>query len=194
MQRLLALPLVRQLPRIEPLRGVRAVHRERLSGPLGRALELLLLLRVRRAVVQRVTSARVEVSGDTVGEIGRGLVVFLGIGKGDGAAETDYMVDKITRLRVFEDDAGKVGRDLFDVSGDLLIVSQFTLYADLSRGRRPSFEKAMPPAEAEALYDRFVDLCRARVARVETGRFRAEMKVLVENEGPMTIFVESSRD
>jgi len=144
-----------------------------------------------RAVVQRVTAARVEVAGEIVGRIERGLVAFVGIGKGDGEAEARYLVDKIASLRVFEDDQGKMNRALADVAGGLLLVSQFTLYGDTSRGRRPGFDRAMPPAEAERLYDHVVALARARHSPVETGRFRADMRVLVDNDGPVTLLVET---
>ena len=144
-----------------------------------------------RAVVQRVTAARVEVDGEVVGSIERGLVAFVGIGKGDGEADARYLVDKITTLRVFEDEQGKMNRALGDVGGGLLVVSQFTLYGDTSRGRRPGFDLAMPPAEAERLYEHVVGLARARHSPVETGRFRADMRVLVDNDGPVTLLLES---
>jgi D-aminoacyl-tRNA deacylase len=144
-----------------------------------------------RAVVQRVTAARVEVDGEIVGKIERGLVAFVGIGKGDTEAEARYLVDKITSLRVFEDEQGKMNRALGEVRGGLLVVSQFTLYGDTSRGRRPGFDQAMPPADAERLYERVVELARARHSPVETGRFRADMRVLVDNDGPVTLLLES---
>jgi len=144
-----------------------------------------------RAVVQRVTGARVEVAGEVVGSIERGLVAFVGIGKGDGESEARYLADKIVALRVFEDDQGKMNRALADVVGGLLVVSQFTLYGDTSRGRRPGFDRAMAPAEAERLYDHFVALVRARHAPVATGRFRADMRVLVDNDGPVTLLLET---
>jgi D-aminoacyl-tRNA deacylase len=144
-----------------------------------------------RLVVQRVTSAKVEVSGEIVGQIGKGLVAFVGIGKDDGEAEATYLIDKITTLRIFEDDQGKMNRALGDVGGGLLIVSQFTLYGDVRRGRRPSFDDAMPPADAERLYDRFVVMARERHPNVETGRFRADMRVVVDNDGPVTLIVNS---
>lgn len=144
-----------------------------------------------RAVVQRVTAARVEVAGEIVGQIEKGLVAFIGIGKGDGEAEARWLADKIVEMRVFEDDAGKMNRALADVGGGLLLVSQFTLYGDTSRGRRPGFDRAMPPAEAEKLYDHFVTLVRARYATVATGRFRADMRVLVDNDGPVTLLLET---
>jgi D-tyrosyl-tRNA(Tyr) deacylase len=144
-----------------------------------------------RAVVQRVTAARVEVAGEIVGRIERGLVAFVGIGKGDTDAEATYVVDKIVGLRIFEDDGGKMNRALADVGGGLLVVSQFTLYGDVRRGRRPGFDDAMPPAEAEALYDRVVALARARHPHVETGRFRADMRVVVDNDGPVTFILDT---
>jgi D-tyrosyl-tRNA(Tyr) deacylase len=144
-----------------------------------------------RAVVQRVTAARVEVAGEVVGSIERGLVAFVGIGKGDGESEARYLVDKIVELRVFEDEQGKMNRALADVGGGLLVVSQFTLYGDTSRGRRPGFDRAMPPADAERLYDHFVAIARARHAPLATGRFRADMRVLVDNDGPVTLLLET---
>jgi D-aminoacyl-tRNA deacylase len=144
-----------------------------------------------RAVVQRVTAARVEVDGEIVGKIEHGLVAFVGIGKGDTESEARYLVDKIIELRVFEDDQGKMNLALGDVGGGLLVVSQFTLYGDTSRGRRPGFDRAMPPADAERLYERVVALARARHSPVETGRFRADMRVLVDNDGPVTLLLES---
>jgi D-tyrosyl-tRNA(Tyr) deacylase len=131
------------------------------------------------------------VAGEIVGRIEQGLVAFVGIGQGDGEAEARYLVDKITSLRVFEDEQGKMNRALADVAGGLLLVSQFTLYGDTSRGRRPGFDRAMPPAEAEPLYDRVVALARARHAPVATGRFRADMRVLVDNDGPVTLLLET---
>jgi D-tyrosyl-tRNA(Tyr) deacylase len=144
-----------------------------------------------RAVVQRVTAARVEVAGEIVGRIEQGLVAFVGIGKGDTEAEATYLVDKIVGLRVFEDDRGKMNRALAEVGGGLLVVSQFTLYGDVRRGRRPGFDDAMPPEQAEPLYDRFVALARDRHPRVETGRFRADMRVLVDNDGPVTLLLDT---
>ncbi len=144
-----------------------------------------------RAVVQRVRAARVEVSGEITGQIERGLVVFVGVGKADTDADAAYVVDKVIGLRVFEDDRGKMNLSLADVGGSLLVVSQFTLYGDLSRGRRPGFDQAMPPEQAEPLYDRFVALARGRAARVETGRFRADMRVVVDNDGPVTLLIDT---
>jgi len=145
-----------------------------------------------RAVVQRVGGAKVEVAGEVVGRIDAGLVAFVGIGKGDTEVEATYLVDKIVGLRIFEDDTGKMNRALADVGGGLLVVSQFTLYGDVRRGRRPGFDDAMPPADAEHLYDRVVALFRERHPHVETGRFRADMRVLVDNQGPVTLFIDTA--
>ncbi len=145
-----------------------------------------------RAVVQRVRSARVEVGGEVTGAIERGLLVYLGFGRGDGAEDRAWMLPKIVGLRIFEDDAGKMSRCVADVGGALLLVSQFTLYADLGRGRRPSFDAAMPPEEAEAAYDAAVREARATGLRVETGRFRADMQVSSINDGPVTLWIDSA--
>lgn len=145
-----------------------------------------------RAVVQRVAWAKVEVSGETVGAIERGLLVYLGAGKGDGEAERAWTLAKVLGLRIFENDQGKMDRSVVDVGGALLVVSQFTLYGDVKKGRRPSFDAAMPPAEAEAAYEAFVRDARATGIRVETGRFRADMEVSSLNDGPVTIWLDSA--
>jgi D-tyrosyl-tRNA(Tyr) deacylase len=144
-----------------------------------------------RAVVQRVTSARVAVEGETVGAIDQGLLVYAGFGRGDTDQDRAWVLSKIVTLRIFPDDAGKMSRSVSDVGGALLLVSQFTLYGDLRRGRRPSFDDAMPPAEAEAAYDALVREARATGLRVETGRFAADMKVTSCNDGPVTIWIDS---
>lgn len=146
-----------------------------------------------RAVVQRVLSARVEVDGQITGAIEKGLVAFVGAASGDAAADLDYVAGKIAGLRVFPDDAGKMSRALADVQGGLLVVSQFTVFGDVRRGLRPSFDGAMEPVAAERMYDDFVRAVRAKGLRVETGRFRADMRVFVENDGPVTILVDSRR-
>lgn len=146
-----------------------------------------------RAVVQRVLAARVEVGGEVTGAIERGLVAFVGAAEGDTQADLDYVVGKVVGLRVFPDDAGKMSRSLADVGGALLAVSQFTVFGDVRRGLRPSFDGAMEPVAAEARYDDFVRQARARGIRVETGRFRADMRVFVENDGPVTVLVDSRR-
>jgi D-tyrosyl-tRNA(Tyr) deacylase len=145
-----------------------------------------------RALVQRVASASVEVDGEVTGAIERGLLVYLGAGKGDGEAERSYVLQKVLGLRIFEDEAGKMNHSVEDVGGALLVVSQFTLYGDVKRGRRPSFDDAMPPEEAEKVYDAFVREARARI-RVETGRFRAHMRVSSLNDGPVTLWIDSAR-
>ena len=145
-----------------------------------------------RAVVQRVASARVEIGGEIAGAIERGLLVYLGFGKGDTAEDRAWVLSKIATLRIFEDDAGKMNHGVQDVGGALLLVSQFTLYADVRRGRRPSFDDAMPPREAEAAYDAAVSEARATGLRVETGRFGADMKVSSLNDGPVTIWIDSA--
>ena len=140
-----------------------------------------------RAVCQRVSRASVTVDGEVVGEIGRGWLVLLGVGPHDDEAVAARLADKIVGLRVFEDEAGKMNRSVVDVGGSLLVVSQFTLYADTSRGRRPGFTGAAPPAVAEPLVERFAELVRERGLHVETGRFGAQMAVDLTNDGPVTI-------
>src|SRR5919202_5152034 len=140
-----------------------------------------------RAILQRVRRARVVVDGETVGAIGRGWAILLGIGQGDDEATAAALVDRIVNLRVFGDAEGKMNLSAADVGAEFLIVSQFTLYADLSRGRRPSFVHAAPPAVAEPLVERFAELLRERGLRVETGRFGAMMAVELVNDGPVTI-------
>lgn len=137
--------------------------------------------------MQRVESASVSVGGVTTGEIGRGLLVFVGVAAGDSTAAADQMVDKILRLRIFEDENGKMNRSLLDCGHGLLIVSQFTLLADLSKGRRPSFERAAPIDEARNLYNYFVEVARSSGLFVATGVFQAQMEVRLHNSGPVTI-------
>ncbi len=146
-----------------------------------------------RAVVQRVVRAKVEVLDEVTGAIEKGLVAFVGAGEDDTEADVSYLVGKVVGLRVFPDDAGKMSRALADVGGALLVVSQFTVYGDVRRGLRPGFDAAMEPVRAEELYERFVGEARARGVPVETGRFRADMRVHVENDGPVTILVDSKR-
>ncbi len=144
-----------------------------------------------RAVLQRVREASVTVEGTVTGKIGPGLLVLFGVGKGDTEADVDFMVDKIPSLRIFEDEAGKMNRSLADTSKALLAVSQFTLFADTSRGRRPSFVDAMPPEEAKRLYALFCTRCRALGLTVEEGIFAADMQVALVNDGPVTIMLDS---
>ena len=145
-----------------------------------------------RAVVQRVTHASVDVGGERVGAIERGLLVYLGFGRGDTDEDRAWLLGKVTGLRVFEDEQGKMSRSVGEVGGSLLVVSQFTLYGDLRRGRRPSFDDAMPPEEAERAYDAAVSELRASGIPVQTGRFRADMKVTSLNDGPVTIWIDSA--
>ncbi len=145
-----------------------------------------------RAVVQRVRFAKVEVDGAVTGEIARGLLVYLGLGHGDGAAEASYVLEKIVNLRIFNDDEGKMDKSVLDLGGALLVVSQFTLYGDVRRGRRPSFTDAMPPADAERAYEAFVNEAKKRIT-VATGRFGADMQVTSLNDGPVTIWIDSAK-
>ncbi len=146
-----------------------------------------------RAVVQRVARASVTIDGAVSGAIERGLLVYLGVGKGDGDKERTWMLDKILGLRIFPNEQGKMDKSVSDIGGALLLVSQFTLYGDVSRGRRPGFDAAMPPREAEQAYDAFVRDAKARI-KTETGRFGADMKVESVNDGPVTIWIESRLD
>lgn len=144
-----------------------------------------------RAILQRVSEASVTVDGQVTGKIGPGLLVLFGVGKGDTEADVDFMVDKIPMLRIFEDDAGKMNRSLLDTSKALLAVSQFTLFADTKKGRRPSFIDAMPPDEAKRLYALFCEKCRALGLEVQEGVFAAHMDVALVNDGPVTISLDS---
>ncbi len=146
-----------------------------------------------RAVVQRVTRASVRVGGETVGEIACGLVVLLGIARDDTRADAEYLVEKVAALRVFDDAEGRMNRSVADAGGGLLVVSQFTLYGDVRRGRRPSWIDAAPPEVAEPLYELFVAEARARVPSVATGSFRREMEVELVNDGPVTILLDSRK-
>jgi D-tyrosyl-tRNA(Tyr) deacylase len=144
-----------------------------------------------RIVVQRVRRARVEVDGCVTGQIGRGLLLLIGVAKTDSQSDADYLVDKITNLRIFPDESGKMNRSVRDIGGGLLLVSQFTVYGDCRRGRRPSFDSAAPPDQARALYEYFVQQCRMTGLQVETGIFQAMMSVHLENDGPVTLICES---
>src|SRR3954468_5709649 len=147
-----------------------------------------------RAVCQRVSHASVTVDGEVVGEIGHGWAVLLGVGPRDDEQTAARVADKIVGLRVFEDEAGKMNRSVLDVGGAVLLISQFTLYADTSRGRRPGFTGAAPPAVAEPLVDRVAALIRERGLRVATGRFGAHMAVELVNDGPVTIVLADEPD
>jgi D-tyrosyl-tRNA(Tyr) deacylase len=144
-----------------------------------------------RAVVQRVSEGAVRVEGDVTGSIKKGLMVLLGVGRSDSEKEARYLADKISGLRIFEDEDGKMNLALDDVGGAMLVVSQFTLYGDCRKGRRPSFIDAAPPEEADALYNAFIEAVRFKGIPVETGRFQTHMEVSLTNDGPVTLIVES---
>lgn len=144
-----------------------------------------------KAVIQRVSEACVTVDGKMTGRIGNGLVILLGVVKGDGEDDAKLLAKKCVDLRVFEDDEGKMNRSVADVGGALLIVSQFTLAANCKKGRRPSFDDAAPPEDAERLYEFFCGLCGGENLDVQTGRFAAKMSVKIENDGPVTIILDS---
>ena len=146
-----------------------------------------------RVVIQRVTSARVIVEGETVGEIGRGLLLLLGIAHDDAEQDIKYLVEKIAGLRLFDDAEGRMNLSVKDVGGALLIVSQFTLYGDVRRGRRPSWSEAAPPEIAGPLYESFIAQARRLVGRVATGSFRRMMQVELTNDGPVTILLDSRK-
>lgn len=144
-----------------------------------------------RAVIQRVSRASVTVDGEAIGSIGRGLLVLLGIGRGDSEATGRWLADKLLKLRVFEDAEGRLNRTVSDVGGGILVISQFTLYGDVTRGNRPGFDDAAPPEAAEPLYEKTVGYLRAvSSVPVETGRFRAAMEVSLVNDGPVTLLLE----
>jgi len=144
-----------------------------------------------RVVLQRVLNAQVTIDGVTVGAIGTGLVVLAGVTSTDTLEAADYLCEKIVNLRIFADDAGKMNRSLLEVSGSLLVVSQFTLYGDCRKGRRPSFDNAAPPDQARHLYEYFVDRLRLRNVLVQTGVFQAEMQIHLINDGPVTFILDS---
>ena len=144
-----------------------------------------------QALLQRVTGASVSVAGEMVGRIGRGLVVLVGVAGGDTEKDAQYLAQKTVSLRIFPDEAGRFNLSALDVEGELLVVSQFTLLADTRKGRRPSFVEAAPPAQAEVLFERFVEESRASGLKVETGRFQQYMQVEIYNDGPVTILLDS---
>ena len=146
-----------------------------------------------RAVIQRVSGASVEISTEVVGEIGAGFLVLLGVGRDDANADADYLADKIINLRVFDDDQGKMNRSLLETGGAMLVVSQFTLYGDVRRGRRPSYSDAAEPEKANQLYEYFVGRVRSLGVKVETGVFQAMMKVSLTNDGPVTILLDTQK-
>jgi len=146
-----------------------------------------------RAVIQRVSRAKVSVNSGTAGEIGLGLLVLLGVGREDSEKDVDYLAEKTAGLRIFEDADGKMNRSVLDVGGSVLVVSQFTLYGDVRRGKRPSFDEAAAPENAKRLYEAFVERIRAAGLRCETGRFQEMMQVDLVNQGPVTILLDSSK-
>jgi D-tyrosyl-tRNA(Tyr) deacylase len=146
-----------------------------------------------RAVLQRVSRAKVTVDGETIGEIGKGILVLLGVAGADTEKEAVYLVEKTLNLRIFEDAEGKMNLSLLDIKGELLVVSQFTLYGDARKGRRPSFIDAAPPVEANRLYEFFVSEAQKQLAKVETGKFQAMMDVELVNDGPVTILLDSAK-
>jgi D-tyrosyl-tRNA(Tyr) deacylase len=146
-----------------------------------------------RAVVQRVSRAQVSVKGEITGQIGLGVLVLLGVGRDDTEADASYLARKITGLRIFEDDSGKMNRSIVETGGSVLAVSQFTLFADVRRGNRPSFDAAAPAEKARQLYEFFVEQIRAAGLVCETGRFQEMMKVELVNEGPVTILLDSRK-
>jgi D-aminoacyl-tRNA deacylase len=147
-----------------------------------------------RAVIQRVRRARVEVEGRLSGEIGRGLLVFVGVGKGDTESDCRYIADKIANLRVFPDEKGMMNLSVLDAEGSVLVVSQFTLWGDCRKGRRPSFVRAAGPEEARRLYEHVVDLIRAKGLEAATGEFQEMMDVHILNDGPVTILLDSGKE
>lgn len=146
-----------------------------------------------RAVVQRVLRSSVVVDGETVGAIGPGLCVFVGVGREDGGADAGLLAEKVLGLRIFADDEGRMNRSVAEAGGELLLVSQFTLFGDARRGRRPSFTEAMLPEPARELFEEFVGACRRSGLRVETGRFQTDMRVSIENDGPVTILLDTKK-
>jgi len=144
-----------------------------------------------KALLQRVTGASVSVGGEVVGRIGRGLVIFVGVADGDTEKDAQYLAQKTVSLRIFSDEVGRFNLSALDIKGELLVVSQFTLLADTRKGRRPSFTEAAPPAQAEELFERFVEQARATGLKVETGRFQQYMQVEIHNDGPVTILLDS---
>ncbi len=144
-----------------------------------------------KALLQRVTGASVSIAGEVVGRIGQGLVVFVGVADGDTEKDAQYLAQRTVNLRIFADEASKFNLSAMDIKGELLVVSQFTLLADTRKGRRPSFTKAAPPAQAEELFERFVEEVRTSGLKVETGHFQQHMEVEIHNDGPVTILLDS---
>ena len=146
-----------------------------------------------RAVIQRVKSAEVWVDGRLTGKIGKGLLIFIGVAKGDGEDDLDYLASKIPNLRIFEDESEKFNLSLKEIGGELLVVSQFTLYGNLRKGRRPSFTEAEEPSIAKALYERFISELKSQGIPIQTGEFQAKMEVHLVNDGPVTLLLDSKK-
>ena len=146
-----------------------------------------------RAVVQRVSYANVKVDGEIIGSIDNGIMVLLGVGTEDNENDIKYLSEKILNLRIFEDENGKMNLSLMDIKGEVLIISQFTLYGDCRKGRRPSFDKAGLPDEAKKLYERFIEVCGESGLKIQTGIFGADMKVSLLNDGPVTLMLDSKK-
>jgi len=146
-----------------------------------------------RAVIQRVRKAKVEVKGDNIGEIGQGILIFLGVGKGDSEHDAEYLAEKTANLRIFEDEKENMNLSVLDIKGEALVVSQFTLFGDCRKGRRPSFTEAAPPGEAEMLYEKFIELLGKKGIQSKTGRFQAMMDVFLVNDGPVTMLLDSNK-
>lgn len=146
-----------------------------------------------RCVVQRVTRASVRVEGETVGKIGAGLLILFGVGEKDAPSDLDWMVEKIVGLRIFEDEEGKMNRSVQEAGGEMLLVSQFTLYGDCRKGKRPSFSSAAPPEQAKVLFEQAVEKVREYGIHVETGVFQAQMQVELVNDGPVTLLIDSEK-
>ncbi|MBN2129211.1 MAG: D-tyrosyl-tRNA(Tyr) deacylase [Sedimentisphaerales bacterium] len=146
-----------------------------------------------RAVIQRVSQAKVQVEDEVVGQVARGLLVYLGVGKGDGEKDAEFMAEKLANLRIFADDAGKMNRSVIDVGGAVLLVSNFTLHGDCRKGRRPSFDAAGAPERAERLYERVAERIAQQGAPVQTGAFGAHMQVTSTNDGPVTFLLDTTK-
>jgi D-tyrosyl-tRNA(Tyr) deacylase len=146
-----------------------------------------------KALLQRVREAHVEVDGTVTGAIGTGLLILLGVSRADSKPDADYLTEKIAGLRIFPDEQDRMNRSVTEIGGSVLVVSQFTLYGDCRRGRRPSFDEAAPPEQARALYEYFVERLRAMSLKTETGVFQASMQVFLVNDGPVTLLVESKQ-
>jgi len=144
-----------------------------------------------KAIIQRVKKASVRVEGETIAQIGPGILVLLGVGAGDGRKDIEYLAEKISGIRIFEDEQGKMNLSVADIGGEMMVVSQFTLYADCRKGKRPSFTEAAPPGEAERLYLEFARLLREKGLKVAEGRFQARMEVDLVNDGPVTIILDT---